>query len=327
MTRFTGERLLGIANQNDVLDDPEVQKLILAAAVSDATYLSDLAETAVIGKAVQHRNQPFNLESTAGSVEIGETVGGEPVQLSQQDLTKHLLAVGQSGVGKTTLLYKLVTQLDVPFWSFDVKQDYRHLIHELDGLLVLPWTKLRFNPLVPPAGVSPRRWAQVVTEIFGHATALLSGSKNYLLKSLLELYRVYGLFEQDEPPYPSFHELEQMLASDPINYMRKASNYRDTVLNRVEAMNLGAGTIFDCSQGYGLEELLQRDVVFEFDGLSRDTQNFLMEVLMAAVSSTALRTPTGQPILPTCSLLTRPSRSSASTRSARMRQESRPSTS
>ncbi|WP_237561350.1 ATP-binding protein [Halostella pelagica] len=198
-------------------------------------------------------------------------------------LSKHLLVIGQSGAGKTSLFYNLLPQLDVPFWSFDLKQDYRHLTTQMDDLLVLPWTELKFNPLVPPPGVRPRRWAQVVSEIFGHATSLLSGSKNYLVKSILELYRLYDLFEEDSSPYPSFHELEQSLTSDPINYMRKNSNYRDTVLNRVEAMNLGSGTVFDCSQGYSLEELLTRNVIFEFDGLNRDTQNFLMEILFAYV--------------------------------------------
>jgi hypothetical protein len=40
-------------------------------------------------------------------------------------------------------------QLDVPFWSFDLKQDYRHLIQDQEDLLVLPWTELRFNPCNP----------------------------------------------------------------------------------------------------------------------------------------------------------------------------------
>ncbi|NLV13236.1 ATP-binding protein [Haloarcula argentinensis] len=173
-------------------------------------------------------------------------------------------------------------EVDRPFWAFDLKQDYRHLLQKLD-LLVLPWTELKFNPLKPPEDVPPRRWAQVFAEIFGHATALLSGSKNYLMKKIIELYLLYDLFEQDSPPYPSLHELKLLIQKDNINYVRKTSDYRDTLLNRLEAMTLVAGTIFDCSQGYSVEELLKQDVVFEFDGLSRDVQNFLMEILFAYV--------------------------------------------
>jgi hypothetical protein len=192
---------------------------------------------------------------------------------------RHFLAVGQSGSGKTTLFYSLMSEISKPFWAFDLKRDYRHL----DDVLVLPWSELRFNPLRPPKGVSPRRWAQVFAEIFGHATALLSGSKNYLMKRIVELYRLYNLFSRVSEPFPSLHELELLVKSEKVNYVRKQSDYRDTVLNRLEAMNLVAGTVFECSQGYSIEELLQRDVVFEFDGVSRDVQNFLMEVLFAYV--------------------------------------------
>jgi hypothetical protein len=48
-------------------------------------------------------------------------------------------------------------------------------------------------------------------------------------------------------------------------------------------MNLTAGTIFDCSEGYDIEQLLTKNVVFEFDGLGTDVQNFLMEMLIAYV--------------------------------------------
>ncbi|WP_418285908.1 ATP-binding protein [Halorubrum sp. DTA46] len=171
----------------------------------------------------------------------------------------------------------------VPVWFFDLKQDYRHLASRDSDLLVLPWSELKLNPLRPPNGVPPRRWAQVFSEMFGHSTALLSGSKNYLLKSVIKLYRAYNQFEEVSEPFPSLIELQALIEADSMSYMRKSSNYRDTVLNRLEAMNLTAGTVFDCSRGYDLEELLKRDVVFEFDGLSRDVQNFLMEILFAYV--------------------------------------------
>jgi len=217
-------------------------------------------------------------------IRLGVSITGSDVTLQQDDLTQHLLAVGQSGAGKTTLFYNLMEQITVPCWAFDLKQDYRHLVQEdaLD-LLILPWQKLKFNPLQPPQGVPPRRWAQVFSEVFCHATALLSGSKNYLMKQLIELYRVYDLLDEVSEPYPSLHELEQLIGSDGINYMRKAANYQDTVLNRLEAMTLTAGTVFDCSKGYPLPELLDQNVVFEFDGLATDVQNFLMEILFAAV--------------------------------------------
>jgi shikimate kinase len=274
-----GKSLLSVAKRNDLLDDPEVRKLVLAAGLSSSDHLQETASKAVLGKSVQHWEYPFEPQTTFGDVELGKSFQNQPFRLQQNDLTKHLLAVGQSGSGKTTLFYSLMDQLNRPFWAFDLKRDYRHVA----DVLVLPWTELRFNPLRPPEDVSPRRWAQVFAEIFGHATALLSGSKNYLVKKIVELYQLYNLFDRVEKPYPSLHELELLVRSDGINFVRKQSDYRDTLLNRLEAMNLVAGTVFDCSQGHSIQELLQRNVVFEFDGLSRDVQNFLMEILFAYV--------------------------------------------
>lgn len=255
---------------------------------SDDPWLQQQAKQVVIAKAVAQEADPFPDTDTATTrgvdqLELGSTKTGDRVGVPEDALTKHMLVVGQSGAGKTTLFYNVMQQLSVPFWAFDLKRDYRHLTTDLDDLIVLPWQQLKFNPLVPPQGVDLRRWAQVFSEIFSHATALLSGSKNYLMKQLIELYRLYGLFDQREPPYPSLFELKQLMKRDKINYMRQSSKYRDTVVNRVEAMTLTAGSIFDCSQGIPIEALLDRNVVFEFDGLARDTQNFVMEILFAFV--------------------------------------------
>jgi len=277
-----GGRLLELAKKNSVLDDPEVRKLVLAAGLSSNKRLQESVRKAVLNKSIEQYRYPFDYSLEFGDVELGSTFQDQAFNLSQEDLTKHLLAVGQSGSGKTTLFYSLMSEVEEPFWAFDLKQDYRHLAGE-EELFVLPWQEFRFNPLRPPEGVSPRRWAQVFSEIFSHATALLSGSKNYLLKNIVELYKLYGLFDDVSGPYPSLHELQRLIEEDTMNFVRKASDYRETVLNRLQAMNLTSGTVFDCSRGYGAEELLQRDVVFEFDGLSRDVQNFLMESLFAYV--------------------------------------------
>ena len=277
-----GRNLIDFAERNGLLSDEEVRKLVLAAGLSGSGRVQNSVRKAVLGKAVESAEYPFDSGSSFGQVVLGETFQGQAFSLSESSLSKHLLAVGQSGSGKTTLFYNLYSRVGRPFWFFDLKQDYRHLLNR-EELLVLPWSKFRFNPLRPPEGVSPRRWAQVLSEIFGHSTALLSGSKNYLLKKLIELYKLYGLFDEVSGPYPSLHELEVLVRKDKLNYARASADYRDRLLNRLEAMNLVGGSVFDCSQGYRVEDLLERDVVFEFDGLSRDLQNFLMEALFAYV--------------------------------------------
>ncbi|AKH98654.1 putative ATP-binding protein (plasmid) [Halanaeroarchaeum sulfurireducens] len=137
--------------------------------------------------------------------------------------------MGKSGAGKTTLFYNIMDQLSVPFWSFDLKQDYRHLLHDRPDLLVLPWSAFKFNPLQPPDGVQPRRWAQVFGEIFGHATSLLSGSKNYLMQQVIKLHQLYDVLDEAAPPYPNLLELQLLIERDPLNYARKSPNCSKTL--------------------------------------------------------------------------------------------------
>jgi hypothetical protein len=166
-----------------------------------------------------------------------------------------------------------------PVLIFDLKQDYRHLVSERSDLLVLPWQHLRFNPLQPPPDVPARRWAQVLTEVFGHATALLSGSKNYLMQQLVHLYQHHDT----EDDWPTLHDLTAALKDHDLNHVRKTANYRDTVVNRLDGMLLTAGDIFATPSGHISPDILAANVVFEFDGLSTDLQNFLMEALFTWV--------------------------------------------
>lgn len=119
MEKSTGKESLDIANQNEVLDDPEVQRLVLAAATSENRYLSDLVEKLIIGKTVQRQQSPFTSPTPSGTLEIGRTDTGAPFRLSEEELSKHLLAVGESGAGKTTLFYTLVSQLE----AFETQSD------------------------------------------------------------------------------------------------------------------------------------------------------------------------------------------------------------
>jgi hypothetical protein len=281
-------RLLELADRANI-DDPGVQQLLARGLPTDDPYLRRRIAKVLATKAAEEQTIPFidyspNPSVEPAGIQLGTTLTGSRYSLQEEDLTRHLLAVGKSGAGKTTLFYNIMRQLSIPFWSFDLKQDYRHLVQDNDlDLLVLPWTKFKFNPLAPPPGVRPRRWVQVFGEIFGHATSLLSGSKNYLMKQLVKLYQVYGLLDDVQPPYPSLLELQLLIERDKINYVRKQTKYRDTVQNRLAAMHRTAGRIFNCSEGYPLDDLLDRNVVFEFDGIGEDTQNFLMEILIAYV--------------------------------------------
>jgi len=147
----SAESLLRLAERADLLDDPDVQQLVVAGAVTENTPLRRQIEQVLAGKAGHQKAYPFDGRPqqppiSGDTLSLGVTVTGSDYVLPLDDLTKHLLAVGQSGAGKTTLFYNLMEQVSAPFWAFDLRQDYRHLLqHEDINLQVLPWTEFKFN--------------------------------------------------------------------------------------------------------------------------------------------------------------------------------------
>lgn len=273
----------------DLENNETAQKLLHRYIHVENPELENILEEKLYTLIQERQVYPFN-ETTPNHgyvddiVVLGETLKNrETLSVQEKHFTQHCLVTGATGEGKTTMFRNVMSQLTAPFWAFDRKQDYRHMITELDQLLVLPWNQLKFNPLKPPENVDPNKWAQIFTEIFGHSTALLSGSKNYILTTVFDLYTDYELFYECSPPYPSLFELFVKMDEDKINFTRKTSNYRDTGLNRLKPFKMAAGKVFDCSQGYKIRDLMQRCVVFELEGLNRDLQRFLQEILFAYV--------------------------------------------
>jgi hypothetical protein len=271
-------------------EHPKAKKLLHKATVEENQRIKKTLKQRLHILIQEYQEYPFRSETPDTSfldnpVILGKTLQTDRVYaLQENNLTKHCLTVGPSGSGKTTLHYNILFQINTPTWIFDRKQDYRPLIHHRENVLVIPWNRLRFNPLQPPKNVGLVRWAMVFSEVFSHAVDLLSGSKNYILKHVVQLYKEYDLFRDRSPPYPCIFDLIELIKNEKVNFVRKTSNYRDTVLNRLEPLKTVTGPIFDCSQGYNLVDLMNRDVVvFEFGGLNRDIQNFIQEIMFAWV--------------------------------------------
>jgi len=212
---------------------------------------------------------------------LGESSVGN-ASVSREQLTQGMLVVGRSGAGKTTLLYGLFRQFlakNVPVLALDFKKDYRHLAIENRDLIVIPWEYLRFNPLKPPDGVSPIRWLQDFAEVFSHSNSLLSGSKNFFMIHLHKLYEMYGVFEGKDT-HPSMFELQELLGDTRFSLATKDARYLETVRNRIDVMILALDRVLDCSDGFPISELLNRNVVIELEGLAEDIQNFLIETIL-----------------------------------------------
>lgn len=278
------DRLFRLADRAGLEDDPQLQRLLGIAIATGNDRLLEQVERLLAAKAGDHGAYPFTddpAEPPADAIDLGTSFTGSQFTVPEPALSKHLLVYGQSGAGKTTLLYNVLDEVSVPFWVFDLKRDFRHLARTDMDVLVVPWHQLRVNPLQPPPGVSMQRWAQVVAEVFGHSHGLLSASKNHFMSAVMDLYDQHTDDSERSQSAPTLHDLTTLLADNRPQQYTPSAQYHDRIQNRINALLDVAGPVF--TEHYPLTDLLDRNVVFEFDGLRHDLQDFLMELLFAWV--------------------------------------------
>ena len=200
-----------------------------------------------------------------------------PFGISRYELNQHMLECGRSGAGKTTVLLIILSNLihlNIPFWIFDFKRDYRSLIRSSNNIHIFNKNNFRFNPLTPPKGTEPVQWASVFIDIFfqnfyqGAATA----AKNIFLDVLLKLY--------ERKEYITFNdvcnEFTRMLHNEKCPNNIKESIR--TIMVRLKPFNLIMGNAIN-GPGFNMENLLNKQVVLELDGLMIEYQTFLATLI------------------------------------------------
>lgn len=260
--------------------EEKIERALKVAAANPDTYENLLEMYNLKAAQVATKDDFYPYEDLDGTFGIGTDPDGRPIGLTREQLNEHLLVVAMTGRGKTTFFYNLMercTVQDLPFMVFDFKHDYRHLV-DVHDLLEINWRDLKFNPLEPPPGVPPGRWGEVLADTFAHATDLLIGSESYFLE---KLRRVYDLYQVEATGrYPSVFELRDLVAADEVSRASPRFRYKERVEGRLSMMTGFSGEIFDCSSGIPIEELLQRNVVFELQEPNQYVTNFVVEAVL-----------------------------------------------
>lgn len=228
-------------------------------------------------------------EAVKGQVHIGTIAGRENLNfgLNLEQLNQNLLIVGRAGAGKTTLVLNIIKQLieaNISCWMIDFKQDYRSLLHFYPETVVIRWQDFKFNPLKPPEHVDPLNWLQIFFDVFTQALDVRLGSKFILIDYIDQLYREYDVYDGGKY-FPTMHDLHALLKKKVADKNTSTSDRNKifTCLNKTTALIKRLGIVFDCSGGFPLDELLEKNVVFELNGLSVELQAWLVNMLLCWV--------------------------------------------
>ena len=210
------------------------------------------------GKIILKPQQRGQGEFTLGDIVVEDFVRDStvtiPFRITRDELNKHLLIVGETGMGKTNLNYLLLSQLlqqnDISCLIIDVKQDYRHLLPQFENLVVIPWKHFRFNPLsLPPSEFC---------DVFCQDSSLLLGSKGFLLEAVMTLQNQLA-----RNPMP--HELLQYLHTVKLHPFGREAQYLAVVKNRIKTLLLELGPVVNCREGFQIEDILGNNIVLELD--------------------------------------------------------------
>lgn len=243
-------------------------------------------------KASLNRKRSIVKQNNPDIIPLGKDEENTEWGIVVKNLPRHVLIVGGTGSGKTHLLLLLMRGLihrkdqDSRFgnvWAFDFKKELRRLSMLENDVSVLMWDSFKFNPFRNPPGVKLSNWIQIIYDMIAQVFDLKLSSKFLLINYTHHLLQEYKTEQSGN--YPSMLDLHELLKAKSIDRTLPAGEKEKilTCLNKTEAIVNRIGSIIDCSEGYCIEDMLEQNIIFEFDGLSTDMQKFLVSSILLYV--------------------------------------------
>jgi len=171
-------------------------------------------------------------------------------------LTRHLLASGATGQGKTVLTYGLIfnfVKLGLNFISLSFKRDIRHLIHYIPNLLVLrvsPKSNFGWNIIKGYPGVA------IICRVFSETLNLGIGAESMMYEFSMKLLR------QGRLTIPNlYHEI-----SDAKFKVFRDVNWKASLVNRLLPFKDTFWKLINTEAGLSISKLQEKFCIdFELD--------------------------------------------------------------
>jgi len=241
-----------------------------------------------------------------------------PFGLSERDLNKHTFVCGITGSGKTTTVKKVLIEAKKPFLVIEsAKKEYRNIA--VDTTVFTPGkpeiNAPQINPFYIMPGVSPQVHIDYLKDLF-NASFSFYGPMPYILEKCLHSVYInkgwnltlgyHPLLANAKSPtdffsiehtktqysrlshkflFPTMQELKDEIAryiEEELKYDGEvAGNVKTAMKVRLENLCVGAkGYTFNTSEFPDFNELLEKNTVFELEGLADDSDKAFSVGLM-----------------------------------------------
>lgn len=310
-SEYAYSRIVQLANTLEMIDHPQIKNILdtIYYDPEDEETVRELYDDAMGFLEPEYRiweqyQSPFEplptKEDAAGDIRLGQifdirvgkTIGShdkwpsKDFFLTFKELNQHTLIMGRSGSGKTSLITNMMIELikkGVPCWAIDMQRDYRGLVNLFPNkVIVARWEQFKFNPLRPPPRVTTTRWIARFTDILCEALVGYRGAKNIIQRCIEKLFEEYDV--ENTNTYPSMHDLGDFMDRlNPKELSWRERQHLGTAHSIIEMATRNLRDMIDCDQGFPIDKLLEKNVIFELDGMGEEIKTLFVNLLLGWV--------------------------------------------
>jgi len=220
-------------------------------------------------------------KESEGDVMIGNVCAGDqvlhPFGLSRVNITENVAVFARAGHGKTSLVINVVDQFIKKVIKFvipDWKNDYGFLAKKYDGVYIIKWNQIKFNPWTNiPSGMKRNLWWNIILDVLSHSMGLLMATPSHILEVAEQIY-------EDKKGLVTFKDIEIFLKRQNED-SKKRSEYADVALNRIFYLNQTLDEVINVPYGYDIKELFsQKGLVIEMSPLHYSVASWLFQCMV-----------------------------------------------
>jgi len=204
--------------------------------------------------------------------------------LNRHEILKHQTVLGSSGQGKSNYVYLFLLECikkDINFFVFDWKNVTKDLLQLSDDMLVFGINSniplIKFNVLIPPKGLKPELYQELLIQIIGDSFILGAGCFNILRKAITAVYNNHDVYSGNPTSYPTLSELYIEVQNMPTD--RRSTDWKLSTERALYAITSGTlGQILNDPKASltALHDLFSKRVILELGGLDKDGKRFLI---------------------------------------------------
>ena len=214
--------------------------------------------------------------------------------LNEKDWPRHMCITGMSGSGKTTFAFKVLDNFikkQKPFLVLDWKKSFRPLTNIKRDLLTFTVGNekvsnlFKMNINIPPKGVSPKEWINVLCDILTESFGASFGAHKVLLETLDEIFEKWEVYKGGKH-YPNWQHVKKMLEIRSKEARGRETEWFESALRIASVLTFGSfGKVinYDGKKSLPIEDLFDKQVVFELNSLGNIEKKFFCEFVLTYI--------------------------------------------